>query len=356
MPNPYKGQPPYTFWQQGMAEAHTDHFDPVTKPPFRIAKSDRIATSGSCFAQHISRALASDGFNYLVTEQSPNSAGAKDENYGTFSARFGNVYTVRQLLQLFDRAYGLFEPHDSAWQTRDGYWIDPFRPRIQEGGFASAEEVLADRVEHLAAVRTMFEKSTVFVFTLGLTEAWASDVDGAVFPLAPGVVRVETAAAHSVNFTVGTMVAELKAFVEKLQAVNPAVKIILTVSPVPLIATFEDRHVLVSTVSSKSALRVVAEEVSQWKSETVAYFPSYEIVMSGGYAPPFFEPDLRSVTEAGVARVMNTFRRNFTGAEAPARAVEAPAAPIALTEEDKLRMKAATNVICDEEAIVGEDA
>ena len=33
----------------------------------------------------------------------------------------------------------------------------------------------------------MFEQSEIFIFTLGLTEAWRSKKDGAVFPLAPGV-------------------------------------------------------------------------------------------------------------------------------------------------------------------------
>ena len=38
------------------------------------------------------------------------------------------------------------------------------------------------------AVREMFERLDVFVFTLGLTEAWRSRIDGAVYPLAPDVV------------------------------------------------------------------------------------------------------------------------------------------------------------------------
>ena len=33
-----------------------------------------------------------------------------------------------------------------------------------------------------------FRDLDVFVFTLGLTEAWVAKADGAVFPLAPGVV------------------------------------------------------------------------------------------------------------------------------------------------------------------------
>jgi hypothetical protein len=55
---------------------------------------------------------AGDGFNYFVAEQaqglSPEQARAN--GYGVFSARYGNIYTVRQLLQLFERAHGHFAP------------------------------------------------------------------------------------------------------------------------------------------------------------------------------------------------------------------------------------------------------
>jgi hypothetical protein len=100
----------------------------------------------------------------------------------SFPARFGNLYTARQLLQLFDRAYGLFRPRDRWWKGRGGGVIDPFRSRIQAGGFDSVEALEADRVRHLAAVRKMFEACDVLVFTFGLTEYWAAAGDGAVFP------------------------------------------------------------------------------------------------------------------------------------------------------------------------------
>src|SRR5205807_6284661 len=110
------------------------------------------------------------------------------ENFGVFPARFGNIYTVRQLLQLFQRAYGLFEPTDSEWLSIDAGHIDPFRPRIQQAGFKTVGDLRADRDNHLQAVRQMFEQCDVFIFTLGLTEGWEAMADGAVFPLAPGVV------------------------------------------------------------------------------------------------------------------------------------------------------------------------
>ena len=80
-----------------------------------------------------------------------------------------------------------------------------------------------------------------------------------------------------VNFTVPETVEDLTGFLASLRSVNSKAKVILTVSPVPLVATYEDRHVLVSTTTSKAVLRVAATEVSSAHA-WVDYFPSYEII------------------------------------------------------------------------------
>lgn len=352
MDNPYSNRPDYIFWQKAVGDLNPEDIDLVTNAPFTIGRQDAVATAGSCFAQHIARTLSAQGFNYLVTETAPGSPGAIDEGYGLFSARFGNIYTVRQLLQTFDRAYGLFEPADQWWKGRKGGFVDPFRPRIQVGGFPSVEELAADRDVHLAAIRAMFETCDVFIFTLGLTEGWISKRDGAVFPLAPGVGGIPDDGAHYAahNFTTASMIADLDAFLQKLRAVNPDVRVILTVSPVPLIATFEDRHVVVSTAYSKAALRVTAEEVSNGK-EWVTYFPSYEIV-TAHYSEGFFEDDQRSVRPEGVARVMATFKKHFLGETS-----SMPQGQITkrkVTDDAKQRFTAIEQIVCDEEAIVSE--
>ena len=169
MQNPYDGRPDAAFWRRAVSRLDPLMVDPVGEPPFRIARITKVATAGSCFAQHIARTLVRDGYNYFVTEKAPQTAEATDENYGVFSARYGNVYTPRQLLQLLQRAYGLFDPVDCVW-TRGSAFLDPFRPYVQEGGFKSANGVEEDRRAHLAAARACFETCEVFIFTLGLTE------------------------------------------------------------------------------------------------------------------------------------------------------------------------------------------
>lgn len=311
--NPYQHKPDSAFWRRSVSNRSPLEVDPVTEVPFRINRRARIATAGSCFAQHISRTLSAVGFSYLVTESVPGTQGAKNENYGVFPARFGNLYTSRQLLQLFQRAYGLFSPIDSEWVAKQGGYLDPFRPQIQRDGFASVEDLRADREHHLAAVRDMFEQCDVFVFTLGLTESWHAKSDGAVFPLAPGVVtdNIDESQYEFHNLTAAEVEADMLLFIDLLRSINPSVRLLLTVSPVPLIATFEDRHVLLSTVYSKSVLRVAVEAIIRARSD-IAYFPSYEIIAGTPARSIFYENDLREVTASGVAHVMATFIKHYT--------------------------------------------
>jgi hypothetical protein len=335
--NPYAKLPDHHFWRRAVAGVASADLDPVTKPRFQLTPADRIATAGSCFAQHIARTLIDRGFNYHVTEPGP---GGSD----LFTARFGNIYSARQLLQLARRCYGLFEPEDVAWARPDGRFVDPFRPQIEPDGYASEQDVAQSLPPHLAAVRRMFEESHLFIFTVGLTEIWESTVDGAVFPVAPGVVALppDPSRYRFVNMSVAEVRADLAAFIGLVRQHNPDLKILLTVSPVPLVATYEDRHVLQATTYSKSALRAAVDETCR-QHEAVDYFPSYEIITSWHNGGAYFEADLRSVAESGVAHVMRVFERHYL------RRVDRPAA----RQDAALRAEfaRASKILCDEEAL-----
>ncbi|HEX3663646.1 MAG TPA: GSCFA domain-containing protein [Rhizomicrobium sp.] len=325
--HPYTGLPDHQFWRKSAG----DDLDPVTKS-FTICPDTKVATAGSCFAQHMSRALAANGLNYFVAEKDPGTGGA---NYGVFSARYGNIYTAKQLVQLFDRAYGKFQPKDTCWRRRARFF-DPFRPGIEPDGFASVRELRLSRRDHFTAVRQMFQQLDVFVFTLGLTEAWRAKSDGAVFPLAPGVsAGVFNPELHEfVNFGVAEVIQDLNDFLRRLARVNRKARVILTVSPVPLAATFEPAHVLVSTTYSKSVLRVAAEEVAR-THRRVTYFPSYEIITGNFNRGRYFGADLRSVTPTGVDHVMRVFLRHFT-----------------VDREIAAEVREALEIVCEEERLL----
>ncbi|MDT0681198.1 GSCFA domain-containing protein [Roseicyclus sp. F158] len=349
--HPYSDLPGHCFWSRTHRAA--DLPDPEVTPGLDISPEDRIATAGSCFAQHIAQRLQRSGYDYLVTEEAHpviDPPVAKAFNYGTFSARFGNIYTARQLHQLALRAYGLFTPKEDVWEQPDGTLVDPFRPAIQPGGFSCRAAFLKDRERHFAAVRRMIEDASVFVFTFGLTEGWMSKEDGAVFGLAPGVAggKFDPARHAFANFTASETAADFAAFAAFARERNPDLRFVVTVSPVPLAATArKDAGVLVANTYSKAALRVAAEEVSR-TVERCWYFPSYEIITSAASKGAHFARDLRSVEPAGVDRVMRLFLRTCTRSGGPATDVDAAARRAA-----KAASKAA-GVSSDEDAFTAE--
>ncbi|MFU8777156.1 MAG: GSCFA domain-containing protein, partial [Roseovarius sp.] len=184
----------------------------------------------------------------------------------------------------------------------------------------------------------MFATLDVLVFTLGLTEGWEAVADGTMYPMAPGTVAGshDPARYRFRNLRYPEILADLEAFRERLRAVNPGARMLLTVSPVPLTATATDNHVLVAATYSKAVLRAVAGDMAADHGD-VFYFPSYEIIASHPSRGMYFNPDLRNVNQYGVDYVMTHFFSGPLAAEF--------ADPGAAQETAEL------DLICDEEKL-----
>jgi hypothetical protein len=127
------------------------------------------------------------------------------------------------------------------------------------------------------------------------------------------------------NFTIDEVRDDLDAMIAEFHSLNKQARIILTVSPVPLVATATDRHVVAATTYSKAVLRVAAEHATRHRD--VVYFPAYEIVTSSAASNDVFEPDRRTVSKKAVDTVMDAFlsRCDTTGTRvqpAPAPAAD----------------------------------
>jgi len=322
--SPYMSRPSYSFWRTGVAAAAGAIPENLYKRKWEIEANCIIATAGSCFAQHIGRELRRQGFQVLDVEPPPESLEVTDRGkfgYCVYSARYGNIYTVRQLLQLAREVRGDASPGDIAWKNDAGRFFDALRPSVEPEGLDSAEEVAIHRAQHLRRVRVMLEQMDLFVFTLGLTEAWVNKATGTVYPTAPGTICGNYSADYEFrNFSTTEVIQDFAIFkkiVEQIRDGRPT-RYLLTVSPVPLTATATDHHVMVASNYSKSVLRAAAGEITAMYRE-VDYFPSYEIVTNPWSSDEFFESNMRSVSKEGVQRVMATFFSehglNKTGAE-----------------------------------------
>jgi hypothetical protein len=309
MVNPYKNLPETSFWKSAVAQRNILDISGLWNPKFNIKMTDKVVTYGSCFAQHIGKALSSRGYNWLITEKSPNQLSDEERkafNYNSFSSRTGNIYTASLLKQWTDWSLGKSEPPSEVWEKNNQIY-DPFRPRVEPNGFSSIEELEDSRVQTMLSFKKSIVEANYFVFTLGLTERWVN-VNGYEYPMCPGTVAgTFDADMHKFdNQQFTTILNNLSDTMKSMSEINPQLKYILTVSPVPLTATKSGRHVIVATMASKSILRAVADQLAT-NMPYVDYFPSYEIINSPVFKGMFFGSNQRSVCSSGVDFVMNNF-------------------------------------------------
>lgn len=308
--SPYRGRPPHTFWRSAVTGRTVETLEDMYAKKWPISPDDRVATAGSCFAQHIARNMRANGYSVIDTEPAPpwmDRATAAKHGFGVYSARFGNLYYVRQLLQLTREALDGEQREDIVWRKGERYY-DALRPSVDPEGHASAELVHKHREQHLERVRQMFDAVDVFVYTFGLTEGWVNQNTGTAYPTAPGTIAgdFDPEVYAFKNFRFSEVLEDFLAFRTRLREHRPDVRFLLTVSPVALAATATDDHVLKATMYSKSVLRAVAGELTEEFSD-IDYFPSYEMIAGAATDGRFFDESRRDVRPEGVAQVMSEF-------------------------------------------------
>ncbi len=319
MRNPYSGLPPERFWRTGVSEQHPLSITGLYRKKFTIDPEAKIATGGSCFAQHIGGHLRAAGYHVMDVEPAPSSMSddtARKYGYRIYSARYANIYLAQQLLQIAREAYGEFETPAPVWE-KDGRFFDAMRPSVEPEGLSSPDEVMAHRSQHLAAVRRMLEAMNLFIFTFGLTEGWTDRKTGAVYATAPGAIAGSYDPKQHVfkNYRASEIREAFLAFRTLVHRTNPGAKFLVTVSPVPLTATASQDHVLSATTYSKSVLRAVAGELAE-DFDDIDYFPSYELIASPFSRGFFYSPNLRTVEQQGVETVMRNFFQQHPRLEA----------------------------------------
>ena len=323
--SPYSGRSQRAFWRGGVAGVGVLELPDLYRPRFPLTTETRVFTAGSCFAQHVGAAMKRAGISVIDAE--PALRGMPPETarrfgYGTYSARTGNIYTVRQFRQLVEEMLGLFTPALPAWE-KDGRWWDALRPGVEPEGLTSPEQVAEMRAQHLVALGRALEEAELLVFTLGLTEGWEHRDSGTAYPTAPGTI----AGSHDPdifvfrNYGVAEILEDFTVLEEMLAELNPDLRWLLTVSPVPLAATATEDHVLTATMRSKAVLRVVCD-MARDSSDRIDYFPSYELVMSPAHKGGAFGDDLRSVRPEVVDGIMSLFLASHGLAPAPEDATE----------------------------------
>ena len=314
MKNPYQQQPARSFWRQAVQGKETDgFFKDLWVSKFPISKQTRFVTFGSCFAQHISKWLVGNGFSWIDGETPPEvltSDAALEQGYGIFSVRTGNIYTVAILKQWIELALGTATVQPEI-AVKEGAFFDTLRPLISKSGFSSESALISARAMTYSSLLKAIRHSDIFVFTLGLTEGWENQ-SGYAYAMCPGTeLGVFEPGNHLFkNYSYDSILKDLNITLDLIKQINPKMRFILTVSPVPLTASASAEHVLSATVYSKSVLRAVAGFLHQTR-EDVDYFPSYELITSPPLRGAYFETNMRTVRPEGVEFVMQHFSRGI---------------------------------------------
>ena len=342
--NFYAQLSPNAFWRSGVVHADPHRLAGIYNKKFSIDEGSKIGVAGSCFAQHITRHLKKNGYRVLDLELPPPALAPELHGkfgYSIYSARYGNIYSTAQLLQLASECAGLWKPTAYIW-TRGSKYIDALRPSVEPDGLDSPAEVEEHRRFHLAGVKAVFQQLDVFIFTLGLTECWVHAASGTYFSMAPGHAFGDLEGENFIfkNLQFLEVLQQFNQFQKVLLRIrqNRPYKILLTVSPIPLTATASGRHVLEATTHSKAILRSVAGQLAANQSH-IDYFPSYEIVMNPKWQSTAFAPNLRSVREETVEVVMEHFF------------AEHQPLPSRVSGEELERMPSQEDIYCEESMI-----
>ena len=228
-----------------------------------INKSTPVGSMGSCFAREIKKYLEEKKFNYVHRGE------GKHAEHG--SAPWDRVFNTACILQEIQRAFGEFEV--TFLKMNDGRIADPFRKGVT---FDSKEQAEKECLTYVEAARSAFLDSRIFIFTLGLSEVWYDRSSGKVFAEPPPYDLYDSNRHAFKLLSPSDNVRNLSKAVEILKKNNPEIDIIITVSPIPLRATFFKRSAIVSNNISKSSLIFCTHEILS-KYNYVHYFPAYEI-------------------------------------------------------------------------------
>jgi hypothetical protein len=247
-----------------------------------IRPGTRVLALGSCFASHFIQWLDRNGYEQpggdplLVLVRNP-------------------FESVAAIAQQFRWAFDEVDPETLLW-------IDKSKKR----NYATEEKRLA--------MRRALTEADVFIATLSLSEVWYDRKTGEplwrVMP--PQWHDPERHAFKVMSFS------ETMAEFETIERIRarwlPKLKIIYTISPQPLGATFRPVSPVTANAASKAIVRAALDEFLRGRGDDLNriyfYYPGYELVTSMISNP--FQPDNQHVYDYVVDFVLDLFARTFT--------------------------------------------
>ena len=253
---------------------------PAPKFRFQISYNDRILLLGSCFSDHIGTFLAQNRFNVLSNP------------FGTLFNPVSIANAIKMTMQpdLFTADYRYF--FDNRWVSF-----------AHHGSFSHTDEnQFITRINQQFSITKNFLEKTQFLFiTFGTAYCYRFLERDLV---AANCHKIPNTKFTKFRLTIDEIVHIYQEIIQKIQEINPAAKIVFTVSPVRHLGDGFHENQL-----SKSVLHLAIEQLTD--DENIFYFPAYEILMDDLRDYRFYAEDLCHVGENAVRYMETVFADSF---------------------------------------------
>ncbi|HLZ01945.1 MAG TPA: GSCFA domain-containing protein [Bradyrhizobium sp.] len=253
----------------------------LNRAPKFISKTTRFFTMGSCFARNLAGSLIKNGFAAHHMEISE-----------YINTTFANRVFVDWLSDV---------EIDAAIRERIVELLPP--------GW-SKENTLQ-----------IIKSSDVFILTLGVAPAFFDRATGDFVLPRPSALNSRVLAEKYLFRTTSVKenVDNVLYLINFIRSIAPEIKVVVTVSPVPMLASFEYESAVQADCLSKSTMRLVAHEVvNNSNIANILYWPSFEVFRwAGSNASNYYAADDGAawhVSEEKVAGTIKAFVEMFSAA------------------------------------------
>jgi hypothetical protein len=174
-----------------------------------------------------------------------------------------------------------------------------------------------------AGTLSPMRSTDVFVLLLSTAELWCDEPTGAVLWRE---VPANTERQKFRTSSVAENLADLREIQRLIRKHRPDAKVVYTLSPIPLIATYRPEGAIAANTVSKAVVRAALDEFYQEARQDghTFYFPYYEAVLEGFGASPYgghFNGDRRHVNDIVFEHMTVQFEVMYCGVDQPSRSV-----------------------------------
>jgi len=257
---------------------------PIPKFPLQISYNDQVLLLGSCFSDHIGTFLTQNRFNVLSNP------------FGTLFNPISITNAIKMALQpeFFTEDYRYF--FDNRWVSF-----------AHHGSFSHQDENLFinNINQQFTETKGFLEKTDFLFITFGTAYCYRFLERDLVVANCHKIPNTKFA---KFRLNMDEIVHVYQEIIQKIEEINPSVKIIFTVSPVRHLGDGFHENQL-----SKSVLHLAIDQLTA--DENIFYFPAYEILMDDLRDYRFYAEDLCHPAENAVRYMEEVFTNTFFSQE-----------------------------------------